>query len=419
MKNLAIGTLTQFTLIVAMAGSVAGCPPHPLPQDDVSSDLVPGCGDPANCNDPNGTGIYTAEGGSAGIGPSNMMILYFVNNGTSVSFQGVFHQNGRGPHLGRWQQLPELGSVVTADYEDRVVLPTKVIIPVLRIGLEVRSIREDDKKLPVWELWDTKRKVSTMVSGDALRRLSLHIQFGLAGRQGPSEQYVIDFAGTPDPHKNPDKNEQCSNATYNMAWTPETIDPEPQKRNPYCLRSKDNDSDSIVFQQHIFVDPRTSKVSYPQDDARVQRFVTVSCYLGAPATVARWGYEYDFANPSACSPTRGTSSHFYFDAAVQMKRASYCADEHAYTMAGTEISISDSVPVHQDAKPDPATIEASWTRDGATCLNLCQARHKELLSADPKCEDKHFSCNTTAIPFCGPRDITGGPKIYDGLPDAR
>jgi hypothetical protein len=158
-----------------------------------------------------------------------------------------------------------------------------------------------------------------------------------------------------------------------------------------------------VFQQSIFVNPRNGKVGHPEDDARVQPLVTMSCYLGAPATVARWGYEYGASIPSG---------HFYFDAAVQMKRASYCADEHAYTIAGTEIFIRDSAPVHQDATTKAAAIEASWTRDGAKCLNPNQARHPELLPSN-------FKCPGRVILGCGPNDIVGGQNIYDALTAAR
>jgi len=338
-----------------------------------------------------------------------MMILYFLNKGTSVTFQGVYQQTG-GTRAGHWQQLPELGRVLSADYKE--LLPQAP--PVFRTRLEVRGIREDDQKLPVWDLWDAQRGVRIPVSGDALRSLSLHIQFRIAEPVGDRriELYRIDFAGTPASH-DPDKNERHSNATYNMQWTLEGVTPPqlpPQDRGgPYCHRSVNN-PDSVVFQQHIFVDPRTGKVSHPQDDARVQNFVTMSCYLGAPATVARWGYEYDSATPSA---------HFYFDAAIQMKRASYCADEHAYTKAGTEIAISDSANVKNDVKADAGTIEASWTRDGATCLNQCQARHPELLLPGSNCKDNHFSCSGNQLRTCTPGDIAGKQKIYDALPDPR
>jgi hypothetical protein len=161
-----------------------------------------------------------------------------------------------------------------------------------------------------------------------------------------------------------------------------------------------------VFQQHIMVDPWTGQADHPQDDVRIAQFVTLSCYLGAPATVFRWGYNYDSATPA---------DNAFFDGAIQMKRASYCADQHAYTSTGTRISITDTSgppPVHHEALVEATEIEASWTKKGATCLNREAARYPERIPPD-------LSCNNKKLLPCTSGDILGEHKIYDSRPDKR
>jgi hypothetical protein len=57
-----------------------------------------------------------------------------------------------------------------------------------------------------------------------------------------------------------------------------------------------------------------------------------------------------------------------------MKRASYCADERAYTVAGTQIAIADDQHI-QSATPTLDTVEAVWSPTGAVCINLENMRH--------------------------------------------
>jgi hypothetical protein len=130
------------------------------------------------------------------------------------------------------------------------------------------------------------------------------------------------------------------------AWTP--IAP----GKGYCVDA-DTQSDPVVFQEAIDVDPVNGQVTRGPSAMNV---VTMSCRKGAIATVFWWGYRY-----------RGTSAEtFYFDAGIHMKRASYCADAEAYTESGVKIWISDDQRINVGG---PVPVEAWWTPAGATCLS--------------------------------------------------
>src|ERR1700704_343398 len=132
-----------------------------------------------------------------------------------------------------------------------------------------------------------------------------------------------------------------------MMWSPTLT----SNRTSYCLgplsATSSRPPDAVVFQRGIDVDVVTGKVTTADDK------VTISCYLGALATVYRWGYDY-----------AGTD-RFYFDAGIQMKRASYCADAEFYTTSGTQIFIRDDKRIHNDPI---AALEASWAEKGGPGL---------------------------------------------------
>jgi hypothetical protein len=155
----------------------------------------------------------------------------------------------------------------------------------------------------------------------------------------------------------------------------------------YCVDADaDRTPDQVVFQQGMFVDPVTGKVSRGDEYAR---YVTMSCALGGVVLAYLWGYDYvgKPTDPAVPDPT------FYFDAAIQMKRASYCGDWKHYTISGTRIRIVDNVIINDDHPKDSGNqsivVEAFWKRDGAICLNQNNHRHPEL--AFDGCSDRILS----------------------------
>jgi hypothetical protein len=392
----------------AWIGLAAGChqrPPFADPGPNPDADER--CTNPLDCAIQNGIGVYAAEGGSASIGDSRLMIMHFINDAGKVRVQGRYALGGPQGGSSRWGILRELGSIVSADYEEFTNV-RHLRIPVFRPGLVVKSITEHDTE-PTWLLLDPKTGSTTYVVGDDMRRLTLHLDVAFGAPDGARELYAIDFAG--DPHSVPAALARGGDRpihSYPMRWTLEQVDSTPGAPGPapYCYRpasttaagGSGSEADTVVFQAGIKVNPISGKVTHPDADKAVAGMVTLSCYFGAPATVARWGYDY-----------RPAADHFYFDAAIQMKRASYCADERAYTTAGTAIERSDSANIGDlpnDPPVDAGSIEAAWTPDGARCLNLTHERHPELVGT--------FSgCRNLRLPSCHPNDIMGPHWIFD------
>lgn len=396
-------------IVVGSLGVLVACP--------VKSPVGPEstlerCTDPYSCTDPNGTGIYTAEGGSAGIGPARLMIFRFhsdeANTEASVSFDGAYRLPLANPSTGAplvlWR--PVSGSVYGATY-----LEVHNRLPLLHEGLVVRSVTERNgllpphvvgapdprgpasaNAIPTWTLRD-QSLASITVTGDELRNLTLFVRFSRPG--SPEERYAINFSGPAAPHPVTGDQRDRSISEYWMQWTPidpQTNQPDPQGWQSYCRSGSLATADSVVFQQGFDIDPITGRITTPSDGTT---HVTLSCYLGAPATVFRWRYDYrDIASPDG----------FFFKAAIQMKRASYCGDASHYTVAGTPIQISDThqPPIHDDIQRPvpPAAIEASWSEDGACCLD---PRNVRVPALGPSFGG---TCRGQPVPPCTPDSMT-------------
>lgn len=367
MRNLAM---------VGLVGLLAACTrPNPAPPTIVAPELR--CPDATSCTIPNGTGVYFAEDGFAGLGPTDLMITHFIN-GPTVTFQARF----RDPSTKLWRPLPGPGELV-ADYNGNA-------------SWQVASLIVDETTtVPIWTLQDPATKATTRVTGDALHELKLGLVFDSASHS----RFVLDFNGPLSRSTEPPKNPE---STYGLQWTDVTGRTAPA---PYCHTppapaaiappsTAQWPADSVVFQPGIDVDPVTGAVTR---DATTANHVTMSCYMGAPATVYRWGYRY----------LRGDTS--YFDAGIHMKRASYCGDAAYYTVAGTMIHIMDNVPVTDDP---PAAIEAWWTPTGASCVDLDSMRHPEIVAR------KGFTgwCGTRQLPTCvrPPRPPSTTRYLVDG-----
>ena len=351
-------------VLLALAACTKLAPLPPIPE-------ATRCSPPLTCTQPNGTGVYTDEDGYAGIGPTQLMITHFINNGTSVAFQGVHLEIG----ATSWTPLPADGEVLGADDGTGKTL-------------DVRAVEERDTA-PTWTLWDRAAGHETTVAGEAIARLTLFIRF--ATSVPTSEQYAIDFAGPPIRHNDRSVHTVVD---YPMHWRPRDRVAAPQ---PYCHAAPPpgataaslGPDDSVVFQQGIDVDPVTGRVT------RVGSHVTLSCYLGAPATVyRRWGYAHTAA------------PYFYFESAIQMKRASYCADRSHFTVSGTEIAVSDD-QVGQGNHQRFPRLEASWSPTGARCIIRDNLRHPSPRFGGV--------CNSTTLPEC-PDAPHPAPWLDDSLP---
>ena len=334
------------------------CDPHTCPNLD------------EECCKTNGAGVYTAEDGYAGIGEYSLMITHFINNtrpdGTRyVTFQGRYHEVASN----KWWSLPTAGSIEYADHTGYA-----------NQQLQVSSVSETSTQ-PRWTLRGTSKAAADIpVTGGDLAKLTLHIKVDVPNLHGETpartKRYTLQFGGvTAEPGTN-----FKTVIKYDLSWSEQGSST--SKR--YCATPED----PVVFQQGIDVHPVTGRVT-PSPSV-----VTMSCRQGALATVYWWGYDY-----------RGTSDaeRFYFESGIQMKRASYCADENYYTTAGTPIVIADDHGI-EGWYQDIQTLEARWSPKGAVCLDTM--RHPE----------KNFSriCNSTPVPTCDQVALKGA-YLANGL----
>jgi len=322
-----------------------------------------------NCTNPNGTGIYTAEWGAAGIGPNRVMITHFVNvPGTPTTSRVAFEGRYFDPQTSAWGQLPP-GLVVRADYQGRHELP-------------VLAVNETSTALQ-WTLLDPQTSQPILVLDPGLASLVVYVQFTLrATTNNTTQVYALRFqpaAGGP-PSKLPLR-------IYDLSWQDARA---PQAPVRYCADGQGT-TDPVVFQRGMDVHPITGAVVRDPGSAS---FVTMSCRGGAVATVYSWGYGYGAASST---PT------FYFDAGIQMKRASYCGDAQFFTVAGTRIFMTDDQGI-QPATPPPSSIEAWWTPTGASCVNLANLRHSAMGFGG--------SCKGVPLPACPPA-LPGAPYLGD------
>lgn len=343
-----------------------------------------------DCCPPNGTGVYTAEEGKAGIGRYKLMITHFISHGSSVTFEGRYFD----PESQGWRKLasPTPGRVDSAEYQGK--------------HLRVTAVQEASTA-PTWTLLDPATQKSFPVTDTQLLHLKLYISFDVSSAttpprpppqtpratasQGPgdpaiagSERYVLDFdhAGT--------DGGQHDVHTYNLRWSEAIAGAQPTQ---YCVDAN-GFADPIVFQQGIDVVPTTGAVTHT---ANTSSIVTMSCRKGALATVYWWGYDYDTSDP------------FYFSAGIQMKRASYCGDYRHYTYAGTNIYIADAKGIHTLPDQDLDNIEAAWGPGGALCINLDERRHWGI-TYDGAAFDG--TCNGQKLPVCRSRPL-GKPYLID------
>src|ERR1043166_7365598 len=172
--NRVVGTRV---VVMAMAVGAAACPgpprPGPGPAPEPGPELAFCPNGSTNCTNPNGTGIYPAERGHAGVGRFHMMVTQFINNPAhtgsvaTVSFTARYPNPIDFPNAPVWFVLPADGGLVgSAEYRGQT-------------GLGVVGMHETGTAVQ-WTLFDTQRSTEIQVGGDDLAGLTLHFQITLA-----------------------------------------------------------------------------------------------------------------------------------------------------------------------------------------------------------------------------------------------
>jgi hypothetical protein len=344
------------SIAIALVGGCVRLAPPP------DTGLLVRCPDPANCTISNGTGVYFAEHGAAGIGPTQLMITHFINRGSSVGLHGRYFDTG----TSRWRLMTDGGLVYGADFRDQR-------------GLTVVSVTED-ATVPTWTV-AAANQPPFPVTGPALRDLTLYLMFSAPG---PGVvHYTLGFA--PDDRVDPTRRQA---AKYQLRWRAlaSTADPV-----IYCSDAA-GAPDPVVFQAGIDVDPVIGTVT------AVPKYVTLSCNRGAPATAYRWGYDHN-------SPDL-----YYFASAIHMKRAAYCGDARFFTVDGTRIRIDDDHTHDPEFRPDQ--LEAWWSPTGALCANPDRARHGDVV----RNSGFAWRCGGAQLPVC--QVPPGSPPATKYLVDA-
>ncbi|WIG98200.1 ADYC domain-containing protein [Myxococcus sp. SDU36] len=120
--------------------------------------------------------------------------------------------------------------------------------------------------------------------------------------------------------------------------------------------------------------------------------LTVACETGAIAACMDWGYQ-----PWSPESRRADADReFVFGACLQAKRAAYFVghgDLSTYTVSGTEILRRDAHGFGRDSNDDLQQLEyleALWSPRGAECLNLANRRAKAPIR------------NGLTLPACSP-----------------
>ena len=307
--------------LVAVVFAV-GCNSETIDVGETTSALTKHCRDPEGCPLTNGGGTYTEELGNAHIGPDDFMIVQFINTGSAPLLfigRGIDRSNAFGNYTYR------AGRVEYARYGSTT-------------HRAVVSVTES-LTMPTFTLATSNGPI--YASGANLAQLELVLSFD-------DHLYTVSFgtptlaAITPDSGSNGAVLQDVA-----MRWNAGDT----KSANPatYCTRAPLNGAagtdDWAVFQQGISVDPLTSVMS------KDNTVTTLSCRRGAVATARWWNYIY-----------RGTAAQDdMFEAAMHMKRASYCGDDAFFTRRNTDILVWDNAG-NQTSPITPTNMEASWGR---------------------------------------------------------
>jgi hypothetical protein len=332
-NSLLQATITMMTMLMMGCAPVAEDQSHPRGPFAERT-----CPNPAyGCTNSNGTGVYYQELGDAFIDNTlHLMFTHFTNNTSGVGFEGRYFN----APTQQWLVDNSGPAAVRATYEGH--------------GFLLQSISVSST-VPTMVLFDPLTNAHATVFDRDLLNLTLTIE--LVGGT------IIDLTfvdRAQEPGNSP--THRTTVTKYYMMWQRRVVGAPPPAF--YCTDAQ-GQPDAVVFQDGIDVNPVTGAVTANATD------VTMSCRLGAPATVYFWGYDY-------------LTDPFHFGAAIQMKRASYCADATFHTLGGTLITIYDDEGVQQQM-PSAQKLEAYWTPTGATCYERPRRLDLNARLFDGKC----------------------------------
>jgi ADYC domain len=357
--------MRRYIGLVVVALTV-GCATEALETSETDQALKQ-CPDPDDCTVSNGGGVYTQEMGTVGIGPNHYMMARFVNTANGVSIEGRGYKPQTGNYYGHPASIyyAMLNNNPSVKYQvvsviESLTTPKFTLSgpngPITRTGTQILDLQ------------------LVIFVDDNLWTLSFADHTSEALQNDPNT-FVQEF------HAMWNQGEGISNP------------------HEYCLQAPVNQIaavDPVVFQQGILVNPITAVMARDND------YVTLSCRHGAIATVRWWGYMYRGDAPSAVT----------FEAAMHMKRASYCGDETFFTRRNTPIMILDSKSIQTDPVTS-SNVEAVWGQAAsgpirATCVNLANLRHPNAnYPADPSGNPFDGNCYDNqnqflfTIPACG------------------
>lgn len=365
--------MRSYVGLVVVALTV-GCATEALETSETSETdqavILRGCPDPSDCTVNNGGGVYTEEVGFAGFGTDKFMITTFINltdpNGAAIGVNVV----GRA-----FDSSQGIWVITTAKLEHALIgNDTQHPYAVLSVAEWLTS--------PTFTLFDGSSSNRTVAAAElkTLQLVVLDGKFPYTLSFGDQQSDVGSTGGT--------GSTGALVWSYPMFWNPGTS--ASANRTVYCERALQQgettrDPDALVFQQGIAVDPITAEMT------RNGAYVTLSCRHGAIANARSWGYFY-----------RGdAAASLMFEAAMHMKRASYCGDETFYTRRDTPILINDIANIQHDGVTS-SNVEARWGRGPggrirALCVNWIFPPGPDLR----RHSGANYPPNASGVPYVG------------------
>jgi hypothetical protein len=150
-----------------------------------------------------------------------------------------------------------------------------------------------------------------------------------------------------------------------------------------------------------------------------EKAITFACGDDPIGACVAWGYEpWATYTPScgnvSCIPISMVNHH---QSCARMKRADFCGDGRSFTWSADPliqarnvlIQAWDNAGVHDVLPQTRNTMEASWTPNGASCVNMSQLRLPSMLDGNGNTFNAATTCGAP-IPACS----TNTPLWYTG-----
>lgn len=345
------------------------------------------CGKGRICTptDPNGTGVN-------------------IGNTDPRSKFGIYYTDGRAINVEFW--LTGLSGNAKDGYQvigytkdlGGQIIQAKAIVTGItfdtRPSWQVESLSADKTELSA-KIFDTATNQQFAVSGGDMVGLNIALLLpGTGTSAAPIYAFVVRVDGV-------DKVPSQADTVYGFRMSYRPDFGSTQVWAPFC-KGPQGQSELSVWYLGAVWEPMTGKKLISGKE-----FNAVTCETGGIAVCLGWGYQpWNYARYA--STGQDESLEAYHQTCIHMKRASYCANEDAFTVNGTLIEINDPFAPQIHSSP-LNTIEAVWTETGATCLT--NPRHPALLS--PSFVSN--GCGNGPLPVCTASAFSGA-WLATGLP---